>query len=147
MNVLKTVKHGMKNMEQVVYATDDLGQTISDMQETIQCFTQAFKQGIKTLADDDIKEVDWHTFHQAAEEGDLSKLTELISAGIPPSIPNTHGMTALHRAAHSNQQKAVDMLILSGVPVDVQDNFGMTPLHHVAQTEHVIMLFLLVKKT
>ena len=70
----------------------------------------------------------------AAKEGDLVRVKELVAAGarINRPKPGLIRATPLHNASATGKTKLISFLINSGARVDAVDNTGATPLHWAA---------------
>ena len=65
----------------------------------------------------------------AASEGKVVTLMQLLDLGADPNLPNKRGLTALHKAAINNQAASAVTLIERGAIVDaVEPKHGRTPL-------------------
>ena len=65
----------------------------------------------------------------AAKKGDVSKVAEMLEAGMPVDITNEDGETALITASCYNQTDVVRCLLKNGANVNKQDRDGCTVLH------------------
>jgi Ankyrin repeats (many copies) len=74
---------------------------------------------------------------QAAVEGDVPYMGNLLMLGVNASAQDKDGLTALHFAAHSNHSEAVLFLLGVGVNINAVDSDGITPLHVVARRERL----------
>ena len=75
--------------------------------------------------------------HQAALDGDLKKVTQLISSGSDPFEKDSAGVTALHAAAIGGHSELVRKLIIEhGCKPDEKDNTGSSILHAAAANGH-----------
>ena len=70
----------------------------------------------------------------AAKEGDLDRIQELIAAGakINRAKPGLIRSTPLHNASATGETELISFLLDSGAKVDASDNNGATPLHWAA---------------
>ncbi|MFD1781030.1 ankyrin repeat domain-containing protein [Fredinandcohnia salidurans] len=66
-------------------------------------------------------------FFQAAERGDISKLKELLDAGIDINVADEQGRTAAMLATYANKPESVKVLIEHGINIDIQDNMQNNP--------------------
>ena len=62
-----------------------------------------------------------HAYHAAASVGDLNRVKECISKGVPLNAKGTNGWTALHRAAFNCHEDIVDLLIELKANLDETD--------------------------
>ena len=88
-----------------------------------------------------------YPLHDAAERGDLEKISDLLNAGA--SINQTdgpHGFTPLHKAALEGRVSAAELLIDRGAEVDVRRSLGATPLHDAAFRGEASVVKLLIEK-
>ncbi len=81
----------------------------------------------------------------AAREGDLARIEELIAGGASVDAPNRYGATALFFAADRGHLEVVRRLADAGAALDLADRFyQMTPLSRAAGSGHrEVVLFLL----
>lgn len=63
-----------------------------------------------------------------ARQGDLGKVTELISAGEDVNLPANDGSTALLWAAYHSFPEMAQSLLAAGADVDAANQYGVTPL-------------------
>jgi hypothetical protein len=71
-----------------------------------------------------------HPIHQAAAQGDLVRVKELLNG--EPHLLNTNdeeGRTPLHPAVEERQLAAIELLLAWGADINARDNTGETPLH------------------
>jgi ankyrin repeat protein len=85
------------------------------------------------------------TLFDAAENGDLSKLTQLLEEN--PSLIDARresGWTLLQEAIFGGNYDAIKLLLTRGADVHTQDERGWTPLHEAAynSTAEVVKLLL-----
>ena len=73
----------------------------------------------------------------AAREGDLGRVEELLAAGVPVDAPNRYGATALFFAADRGHLDVVRALVGAGASLAVSARFyQMTPLSRAAGSGH-----------
>jgi len=65
----------------------------------------------------------------AAEEGDVNKVQELLTAGAEVNTVDEDGLAALHLAADNGHTAIVESLLKAGGKVNAADEDGQTPLH------------------
>ena len=73
-----------------------------------------------------------HSFLDAARDGDIRTVDQMLKDGMPVDVIDLDGWTALHRAAMFNQTEVAKLLLRAGADIDKQDNNGGTPLHFAA---------------
>lgn len=84
---------------------------------------------------------------QYAAQGDLRTVSDLLDAGLDPSIPEpTRQVTALHNAAATGQLRVAERLLDAGATVDAQDWQGLTPLINAAHAGHIEVARLLIAR-
>ncbi|KAM0665340.1 hypothetical protein ACQRIU_005601 [Beauveria bassiana] len=78
------------------------------------------------------------TLSQAALDGDVEQLQQLIRAGadVCAADASQRGLTALHYAVESGSRKSVKALIDAGANVSAQTSDGVAPLHTAAANGH-----------
>jgi len=64
----------------------------------------------------------------AAAEGDLTRVTGLLSDGVVPNALDSQNYGAVHMAAASNSPEIVNVLLEAGAEVDLPDGIGWSPL-------------------
>jgi len=82
--------------------------------------------------------------HDAAQEGDLAKVKNLIAQRAGINAEGQHGETALHLAASHGRKQTVNFLLTCGAVVNVQDEDGNTPLHYAAGKGYLDVVELLL---
>jgi ankyrin repeat protein len=93
---------------------------------------------------------DWferEKLHDAAREGDLDSVRELLGRGYPVNAFDFLGKTPLHYAVLAEQFAVVDALLRAGADVNAHDErtIGDTPLGEAASTCSLRMARLLVE--
>ena len=82
----------------------------------------------------------------AAKNGDIKNVRELIENGADVGAKNNDGEKALHWAAWNGHVDVAKVLIEKGANVDAKDNVGWTALHYAAQEGHVDVAKVLIEK-
>jgi ankyrin repeat protein len=67
--------------------------------------------------------------HNAAENGNLNRVKELLNQGVPVNARNAYGFTPLHKAASGGHVNVVKELLRRGAHVNPRNFLGSTPLH------------------
>jgi len=80
--------------------------------------------------------------HEAAKDGDVSEVKELLSKGAEVNAKTTGGFTPLHYAAWKGHLDVVKELLAKGAEVDAKSNGGYTPLHYAASDVEVVKMLL-----
>ena len=83
----------------------------------------------------------------AAREGDLERVEELLATGAPVDAPNRYGATALFFAADRGHLEVVTHLADAGAALDIADRFyQMTALSRAAGSGHRGVVLLLLRR-
>ncbi|CAH8655158.1 unnamed protein product [Schistosoma rodhaini] len=83
-------------------------------------------------------------FLRAARAGDLSKVVELLNAGVHINLSNSIGLTALHLASKEGRVHVVDELLRRGADFDAPTKKGNTALHISSLAGHYEVVKLLL---
>lgn len=84
---------------------------------------------------------------QAAEEGDLKKISSYLLQYNDINQTDSAGRTALHYAVGAEQVEAVELLLQSGANPDIQDGVNnVTPLHWASGSGNVKIVELLASR-
>ncbi|CAH8591301.1 unnamed protein product [Schistosoma turkestanicum] len=83
-------------------------------------------------------------FLRAARAGDLSKVVELLNAGVHINLSNSIGLTALHLASKEGYVQVVDELLRRGADFDAPTKKGNTALHIASLAGHFEVVKLLL---
>ncbi|CAH8657817.1 unnamed protein product [Schistosoma haematobium] len=83
-------------------------------------------------------------FLRAARAGDLSKVVELLNAGVHINLSNSIGLTALHLASKEGYVHVVDELLRRGADFDAPTKKGNTALHIASLAGHFEVVKLLL---
>ena len=75
--------------------------------------------------------------HEAAEDGDVSEVKELLAKGVEVNAKNNYGHPPLHTAAWHGHLDVVKELLAKGAEVNAKNNYGHTPLHKAAYGGHL----------
>ncbi|PWA51284.1 potassium channel, voltage-dependent, EAG/ELK/ERG, Ankyrin repeat-containing domain protein [Artemisia annua] len=84
--------------------------------------------------------------NNAAYNGDLTQLKNLIRAGADPNKKNFDGRSPLHLAASKGHEDIALFLIQEGVEVNISDRYGNTPLLEAIKSGHDDIASLLIKE-
>ena len=71
---------------------------------------------------------EFRDLHDAALEGDVERVRQLLDQGADPNRKNATGYTPLQLAARSGRSASVEALLDAGAELDVRDSHGNTPL-------------------
>lgn len=82
---------------------------------------------------------------QAASDGNISKIKELIDSGAYVDSKDETGITALMTAAFKGERKTVLFLLESKAQTDLKDGMGYTALMFAANSGHIECAKLLIK--
>ena len=80
----------------------------------------------------------------AAYDGDLPKLQELIANGADVNGSQADGTTALIWATYNSFPEMAEALIAAGADVNAANNFGVTPLLQASRTGDAAMIRVLL---
>ncbi|CAH8614825.1 unnamed protein product [Heterobilharzia americana] len=83
-------------------------------------------------------------FLRAARAGDLTKVVELLNAGVHINLSNAIGLTALHLASKEGYVRVVDELLRRGADFDAPTKKGNTALHIASLAGHFEVVKLLL---
>lgn len=84
--------------------------------------------------------------HDAAKNGDLGRLKQLIAQGVPVNSKDAAGLTPLHFAAYNGRTDVVEWLITKGAEVDGTAPDGTTALIIASAAGHLEVVNTLVSK-
>lgn len=82
---------------------------------------------------------------QAAKEGRIDLIRDLLKRGISIDSQTADKSTALHYAASFQQEGVVRFLLENGVSVNIQNARGLTALHVAANSGNEIIIVLLLE--
>jgi ankyrin repeat protein len=74
--------------------------------------------------------------HDAAMNGDIVALKNLLAQCNNPDEVDMHYITALHLAAYWGKTEAITVLLKDGADIEAQDALGDTPLEHAVDNFH-----------
>jgi len=77
------------------------------------------------------------TIHQAAKNGNISRVRNLLNQGTNVNTRNTIDFTPLHWAAEAGHMDIVRLLLSRGASVNARSRIGETPLHWAAYQGNV----------
>jgi ankyrin repeat protein/beta-lactamase regulating signal transducer with metallopeptidase domain len=86
------------------------------------------------------------SLHQAAADGDLAQVKELLSSGLDVNAKDNVGETPLHRSARAGHKDVVELLLGKGAKVDAGDASSLTPLYYASLHGHEDTVDLLLAK-
>lgn len=86
---------------------------------------------------------DWPLIAQAAQDGDLSAVRELLEQSADLQASTQRGQSALHVAAAFGHVPVIGELLVKGAPSQA-DHAGQTALHHAAEAGHTAAARLLL---
>ena len=69
-------------------------------------------------------------FFEAASDGDLQKIGNLIDKGININMQNSNGWTAIHFASSSGQKHIVEYLINLKADINIKDSDDENSIFH-----------------
>lgn len=87
-----------------------------------------------------------NNFLDAATDGDIETVKQLLLDGIPLDVSEETGQTALMFATQFNQKSIVSYLLQEGADVNKKDAYGNTALHRAARTTDTEIIRMLVDK-
>src|SRR5262249_20058836 len=76
------------------------------------------------------------TLRQAAEQGDLKKVRELIRAGVNVNAKKRYASPPLWHAAEQGHRNVAQELLRAGANVNRKGEYNSTPLHKAAEGGH-----------
>ena len=85
------------------------------------------------------------TIHQAAKDGKIEVIKELLKKGINIDSQAQDKSTALHYAVSFKQEDVVRYLVENGASVNCANARGLTPLHIAANLGNEIILVILLE--
>ena len=85
------------------------------------------------------------SFTYAARRGDVSKVADMVQAGMPVDIDDEDGWTALFRAACYNRTDLVRYLLNNGANVNKQDRWGETALYSASRMNKTDVMTILLQ--
>ena len=96
------------------------------------------------LAYENRGEVDHLALHEAADKGDIEKISTLIANRADINAADKGGFTPLHVAARAGNTDVVELLIAKGANVNAKDKHGATALYIAALRAHPAIAELLI---
>merc|ERR550514_2412950 len=90
--------------------------------------------------------VDAGALHNAARDGDLEYIEELLEAGADVNEKSANELTPLHWAAIQGHHHVVDVLLEAGADITAEDEIGQHPLHFAKRYLHSQMQDKLIEK-
>jgi ankyrin repeat protein len=92
------------------------------------------------------KKSDLQQLCEAAEEGKLELVKELLEQGVNADEPDEYGNTALHYAISEGHFAVINLLLKHVAKLDLKDNDGFTPLHRAAARNYQLIVGKLLEK-
>ena len=106
-----------------------------------ECFTNCFDLTVSSIEINE--DFDFH-FHDAAIEGDVSRVESMLQEGVSVDyVDDEYDRTALMIASRYNRTNVIQLLLQNGADVNKRDCYGHTPVHYAADwnsTEAISML-------
>ncbi|XP_078382524.1 uncharacterized protein LOC144665210 [Oculina patagonica] len=87
---------------------------------------------------------EWNSLHDAAEDGDVTKIESLLSRGFPIDSRDDDGITPLMVAAYSDKLQAVEYLLAKGANPSLENNDGWNLLHSASQGGNPVIIELML---
>ena len=84
-------------------------------------------------------------FHDAASEGDVSRVESMLQEGVPVDCVDRRDETALFHAAANNRTDVIRLLLQKGADVNKRDRFGEKPVHWAAMCNSTEALAMLIE--
>ncbi|KAL6972125.1 Acyl-CoA-binding domain-containing protein 1 [Sarracenia purpurea var. burkii] len=81
-----------------------------------------------------------------ARERDGENLLKCIEAGVPVSLKDSKGQTALHWAVDRGHLNIIELLVAKNADVNAKENEGQGPLHYAAVCDREAIAKFLVKQ-
>ncbi|XP_031637739.1 ankyrin repeat domain-containing protein 29-like, partial [Contarinia nasturtii] len=75
-----------------------------------------------------VNEEPWQIFHEAAKNGDVQKIDELLRNGTDVNIKNPDNETSLFIASQNGHLNVVEVLIKNGTGVNLKNNNGSSSM-------------------
>ncbi|KIE05195.1 hypothetical protein NF27_EI00020 [Candidatus Jidaibacter acanthamoeba] len=84
---------------------------------------------------------------EAAHNGNINKVIDLLSQGVAPDSQDKHGRTALHHAAELGYDRIIELLLSNdpAAKINIQDNIRETALHMACFSGNLNAAKLLIK--
>ncbi|PWU06721.1 MAG: hypothetical protein C5B43_01350 [Verrucomicrobia bacterium] len=92
------------------------------------------------------KKSDLQQLCEAAEEGKLEIVKELLEKGVDANESDEYGNTALHYAISEGHFSVINLLLKYVTKLDLKDNDGFTPLHRAVARNYQFIAGKLLEK-
>ncbi|KAL9961131.1 hypothetical protein ACROYT_G030022 [Oculina patagonica] len=136
---------GARSNKGQVLPTDSNKNTSS--QTSSKCTeTNSNKEGASATGSDfvDKDKDEWNSLHDAAKDGDITKIESLLSRGFSIDSRAALGSTPLMVAAGHDKLQAVEYLLTKGANPSLEDNDGWNLLHRASQGGNPVIIELML---
>ncbi|KAL9961109.1 hypothetical protein ACROYT_G029998 [Oculina patagonica] len=118
----------------------------TDSDESTASQTSEYTEQVSSTGIDfvDKDKNEWNSLHDAAEDGDVTKIESLLSRGFPIDSRDDDGITPLMVAAYSDKLQAVEYLLAKGANPSLENNDGWNLLHSASQGGNPVIIELML---